>query len=884
LFSFVVFHSSFLNFRRLNVIVLALSKKTHSEKVPQSSSFLKRSRLSTMAQNAQGVPEFARDFSSCMGTAHAVTGAWGVAERNVKVGPLEMDTLKIMTTRMFRDIDQGKWRKFIQHQIYSMLPGQPETGTWQDIGFPLELTGATAFTPSADGRKLLVLREEGEKKDWVMDVYSNDRLVHKWGLGSLHEKPCNDGWFGDISWSSCGKYVVYVAERKAPKTKSWFSPDDKKPDKKKDTTEEKKKDDEEPVRGGEFLWREDWGEKYVGTIDLGLFIINLENGKVKEIKGAPENICLGSPVFSKDSKHVVYTGWSNQPNKLGMIYCYQRPCKLYAACVEELIAELNKEEVEATPDATEEAESKNEEKKEDTDKTDEKKEEEKKPEHICLTPNAALSRTPRFCPDGSKLAYLTNSAGFVTHGGTFQLCLMDWSGWEKTATSLPQSTVLVDIVNSPDPDAFPGIWGDSVPSNCWAPDASAIFMTCAWRSSTQVLRIDAASGEVKALTQLQLTSLQDDTSDSASASLDKASSSIFNVGPFGILFSASCPNNPGGIGVAFAKEGVPFMEDFHVCKASPSVASLQFPHTAQCKLSSDETVSLAEKIKQISWRVLQLQPEDGGDPFEALLWLPPRTATKRWAKSVDGDKTAPAEEALPPLIVTPHGGPHGLCTSSFVPAYAFQVASQGYALLLVNFRGSIGFGNSNLNSLPGKCGTQDVADVLLATQTVLNIEPAVVDSARVSVVGGSHGGFLAGHMVGQYPELFKVGVMRNPVTNIASMVGVTDIRDWCFVEALGHTAYDFNRYQIPTADDLAKMWLCSPVAHAHKVKAPTLLCVGAKDRRVPCSQSIEFYNILKSQGVETKMLWYPEDVHAIDILKSDADEWVNVMDWLNKHI
>ena len=47
------------------------------------------------------------------------------------------------------------------------------------------------------------------------------------------------------------------------------------------------------------------------------------------------------------------------------------------------------------------------------------------------------------------------------------------------------------------------------------------------------------------------------------------------------------------------------------------------------------------------------------------------------------------------------------------------------------------------------------------------------------------GGFLAGHCIGQHPELFKVAAMRNPCTNIASMVTATDIPDWCYVETLG---------------------------------------------------------------------------------------------------
>lgn len=56
---------------------------------------------------------------------------------------------------------------------------------------------------------------------------------------------------------------------------------------------------------------------------------------------------------------------------------------------------------------------------------------------------------------------------------------------------------------------------------------------------------------------------------------------------------------------------------------------------------------------------------------------------------------------------------------------------------------------------------------------------------RVSVMGGSHGGFLTGHLVGQYPERFVVGALLNPVVNLVHMVHVSDIPDWVFVEAFG---------------------------------------------------------------------------------------------------
>lgn len=61
----------------------------------------------------------------------------------------------------------------------------------------------------------------------------------------------------------------------------------------------------------------------------------------------------------------------------------------------------------------------------------------------------------------------------------------------------------------------------------------------------------------------------------------------------------------------------------------------------------------------------------------------------------------------------------------------------------------------------------------------------LIDRERVAVIGGSHGGFLTGNLVGQHPERFRCGVLRNPVMDLSLMIHVSDIPDWCYIEAWG---------------------------------------------------------------------------------------------------
>jgi acylaminoacyl-peptidase len=241
------------------------------------------------------------------------------------------------------------------------------------------------------------------------------------------------------------------------------------------------------------------------------------------------------------------------------------------------------------------------------------------------------------------------------------------------------------------------------------------------------------------------------------------------------------------------------------------------------------------------------------------------------------------EEENIPLIVVPHGGPHSCTTLSYTPSYAYLCEHGKYAILHVNYRGSAGFGQAPLESLAGNIGSQDIDDVYQLTRRVLDSFTGI-NPSRVGICGGSHGGFLAGHAIGQNPELFKVAAMRNPVCNVATMVTPTDIPDWCYVEALGPGNYDWTTYKGPTPDELTKMWEASPMAHIDNVVSPTLLAIGKSDKRVPPSQGIEYYHALRSKGVKTKLLLYDDDDHAIDKVQSEADHWINIKQWFDEHI
>ncbi|XP_045520329.1 acylamino-acid-releasing enzyme-like isoform X2 [Pieris brassicae] len=225
-----------------------------------------------------------------------------------------------------------------------------------------------------------------------------------------------------------------------------------------------------------------------------------------------------------------------------------------------------------------------------------------------------------------------------------------------------------------------------------------------------------------------------------------------------------------------------------------------------------------------------------------------------------------------PLVVWPHGGPH----SAFVNAYSLETAFfhlLGLATLRLNYRGSTGSGDDNVISLIGHVGVYDVQDALLA----LNILKGNFE--KFILYGGSYGGFLCAHLAGLYPDMFKAMVLRNPLIDLATKVSYADNPDGCYVEA----GLNYHESGEVLDKEILAMRRCSPIVHAHKVKAPTALMLGSNDKRVPCYQGLDYAKRLKANGVDTRVYMY-EDNHSLSSLNAEMDNLINGADWFLTHL
>ncbi|XP_054243197.1 acylamino-acid-releasing enzyme-like [Indicator indicator] len=244
---------------------------------------------------------------------------------------------------------------------------------------------------------------------------------------------------------------------------------------------------------------------------------------------------------------------------------------------------------------------------------------------------------------------------------------------------------------------------------------------------------------------------------------------------------------------------------------------------------------------------------------------------------------SPTDSMVPhPLIVCPHGGPHAVFDARWRPSMA-ALCRLGFAVLLapispVNYRGSLGFGQASISSLLSRVGEQDVADTQLAVEQALSSEP--LDPHRLALLAGSHGAFIALHLLTHEPERYRACALRSPVSNLPALLGTSDIPDWRYT-SLG-LPYSFER--VPSAEDVATMLLRSPIAQAARVRTPVLLCVGARDQRVSPTQALELYRVLRARGVPTQLLWYPEGGHALAGVEMEASVFGNCACWFLQHL
>jgi dipeptidyl aminopeptidase/acylaminoacyl peptidase len=224
-----------------------------------------------------------------------------------------------------------------------------------------------------------------------------------------------------------------------------------------------------------------------------------------------------------------------------------------------------------------------------------------------------------------------------------------------------------------------------------------------------------------------------------------------------------------------------------------------------------------------------------------------------------------------PLIVNIHGGPHGQQGTAF--NFKNQVyAGRGWATLMVNYRGSTGYGQKFADAVFGDQNGNEAQDVLYGVSAALR-RYLWLDPNRMGVEGVSYGGQLSDWLITQ-TNIFKAAIPIAGISNLISYNYMTYYNQYEQME-FGLFPHQGNLMDV--------MWERSALKHVAKAHTPTLLMHGENDNDVPIAEAEQYYIALKDVGVETVMVRYPREGHGIRESKHVVDSIDRSIDWYVKH-
>jgi dipeptidyl aminopeptidase/acylaminoacyl peptidase len=224
-----------------------------------------------------------------------------------------------------------------------------------------------------------------------------------------------------------------------------------------------------------------------------------------------------------------------------------------------------------------------------------------------------------------------------------------------------------------------------------------------------------------------------------------------------------------------------------------------------------------------------------------------------------------------PVAFLIHGGPQG----SFGNAWSWRwnpqaFAGAGYAVVMIDFHGSTGYGQAFTDSISGDWGGKPLQDLKLGLDAALKANPWL-DAENVCALGGSYGGFMINWIAGQWPDRFKCLVSHDGILDNRSMYYST--------EELWFPEHEFSgpEYQNPAA--YAKF---NPIDHVAKWQTPMLVIHGQQDYRVPDAQGMSVFTALQRRGIPSELLYFPNENHWV-LKPADSIQWYDtVLGWLNR--
>lgn len=227
-----------------------------------------------------------------------------------------------------------------------------------------------------------------------------------------------------------------------------------------------------------------------------------------------------------------------------------------------------------------------------------------------------------------------------------------------------------------------------------------------------------------------------------------------------------------------------------------------------------------------------------------------------------------------PLIVNPHGGPHGPRDSWGFNPEVQLLANRGYAVLQMNYRGSGGYGDRYMGAGYRKWGTAMQDDLTDSVRWA--VSQGIVDPNRVCIYGASYGGYAALMSAIREPDLYKCSV---------GYVGVYDLEVQRRDSDTAQSEYGRSYLSMVFPDSLAERNAQSPVQGVSRLKAAVMLVHGAKDERVPIKHMHALVDRMAAVGKQPEdTVVEKKEAHGFRDIENNVNLYTRMLAFFGKHI
>ena len=233
-----------------------------------------------------------------------------------------------------------------------------------------------------------------------------------------------------------------------------------------------------------------------------------------------------------------------------------------------------------------------------------------------------------------------------------------------------------------------------------------------------------------------------------------------------------------------------------------------------------------------------------------------------------------ADSGRVPTILEIHGGPHAAYGNAFFHEMQL-LAAQEYGVVYMNPRGSQGYGERFTAATRHDWGGKDYEDLMRGLDHAL-ASHAWIDPERLGVAGGSYGGFMTNWIIG-HTDRFRAAVTMRSISNSASQWGTSDL-----AYMKGFWEYPGEPWEAPEFYRER-----SPITYAPRMKTPTLILHSENDYRCPMEQGEQLFMALRTQGVPTLFVRFPNESHDLSRNgqpKHRMERLRHILAWFRTHL